>query len=115
MEDFVEIRMWGHHRLDFLRRFLPFAHGIPAHDTLNDVINGLNPELFKTCFATWVAALRDEAPDIIAIDGKPPRRSHARSKGHAPLHMVSAWASRRRRVLGPAAVAAKAGSACARE
>src|SRR3546814_8849826 len=30
MEDFVEIRLWGQHRLDFLRRFLPFAHGIPA-------------------------------------------------------------------------------------
>ena len=107
MEDFVEIRLWGQHRLDFLRRFLPFAHGIPAHDTLNDVINGLDPELFKTCFATWVEALRDEAPDIIAIDGKTSRRSHARSKGRAPLHMVSAWASRQRLVLGQEAVDAK--------
>lgn len=107
MEDFVEIRLWGQHRLDFLRRFLPFAHGIPAHDTLNDVINGLDPELFKTCFATWVEALRDEAPDIIAIDGKTSRRTHARSKGRAPLHMVSAWASRQRLVLGQEAVDAK--------
>lgn len=107
MEDFVEIRLWRQHRLDFLRRFLPFAHGIPAHDTLNDVINGLDPELFKTCFATWVEALRDEAPDIIAIDGKTSRRSHARSKGRAPLHMVSAWASRQRLVLGQEAVDAK--------
>ena len=107
MEDFVEIRLWGQHRLDFLRRFLPFAHGIPAHDPLNDVINGLDPELFKTCFATWVEALRDEAPDIIAIDGKTSRRSHARSKGRAPLHMVSAWASRQRLVLGQEAVDVK--------
>jgi predicted transposase YbfD/YdcC len=107
MEDFVEIRLWGQHRLDFLRRFLPFVHGIPAHDTLNDVINALDPELFKTCFATWVEALRDEAPDIIAIDGKTSRRSHARSKGRAPLHMVSAWASRQRLVLGQEAVDVK--------
>jgi predicted transposase YbfD/YdcC len=104
MEDFVEIRLWGQHRLDFLRRFLPFAHGIPAHDTLNDVINALDPELFKTCFTTWVETLRDDAPDIIAIDGKTSRRSHARSKGRAPLHMVSAWASRQRLVLGQEAV-----------
>jgi predicted transposase YbfD/YdcC len=104
MEDFVEIRLWGQHRLDFLRRFLPFAHGIPAHDTLNDVINALDPELFKSCFTTWVEALRDDAPDIIAIDGKTSRRSHARSKGRAPLHMVSAWASRQRLVLGQEAV-----------
>jgi predicted transposase YbfD/YdcC len=107
MEDFVEIRLWGQHRLDFLRRFLPFAHGIPAHDTLNDVINALDPELFKTCFTTWVETLRDDAPDIIAIDGKTSRRSHARSKGRAPLHMVSAWASRQRLVLGQEAVDVK--------
>jgi predicted transposase YbfD/YdcC len=104
MEDFVEIRLWGQHRLDFLRRFLPFVHGIPAHDTLGDVINALDPELFKSCFTSWVEALRDDAPDIIAIDGKTSRRSHARSKGRAPLHMVSAWASRQRLVLGQEAV-----------
>ena len=54
MEDFVEIRMWGELRLDFLRRFYPYERGLPAHDTLNDVINALNPELFQACFSEWV-------------------------------------------------------------
>lgn len=107
MDDFVEIRLWGQHRLDFLRRFLPFTHGIPAHDTLNDVINALDSELFKTCFANWVESLRDTGPEIIAIDGKTSRRSHARSAGRAPLHMVSAWASRQRLVLGQEAIDVK--------
>jgi hypothetical protein len=93
MEDFVEIRLWGEQRLDFLRRFLPYERGLPAHDTLNDVINGLDAELFKTCFANWVEALRERAPDIIAIDGKTSRRTHARGKGREPLHLVSAWAA----------------------
>ncbi|MEX2479630.1 MAG: ISAs1 family transposase [Gammaproteobacteria bacterium] len=100
MEDFVEIRLWARHRLDFLRRFLPYERGIPAHDTLNDVINALDAELFKACFTSWVATLREEAPDIIAVDGKTSRRSHARGKGREPLHMVSAWAARQRLVLG---------------
>jgi predicted transposase YbfD/YdcC len=104
MEDFVEIRLWGEQRLDFLRRFLPYERGLPAHDTLNDVINGLDAELFKTCFANWVEALRERAPDIIAIDGKTSRRTHARSKGREPLHLVSAWAARQRLVLGQEAV-----------
>ena len=104
MEDFVEIRLWGGQRLAFLRRFLPYERGIPAHDTLNDVINALDSELFKTCFANWVEALREEAPDIIAIDGKTSRRSHARSMGRGPLHLVSAWATRQRLVLGQEAV-----------
>ncbi|HEY1941652.1 MAG TPA: ISAs1 family transposase [Roseiarcus sp.] len=104
MEDFVEIRLWGEERLGFLRRFLPYERGLPAHDTLNDVINGLDAELFKACFANWVETLRERAPDIIAIDGKTSRRAHARAKGRAPLHMVSAWAARQRLVLAQQAI-----------
>jgi predicted transposase YbfD/YdcC len=107
MEDFVEIVLWGEQRLDFLRRFLPYERGVPAHDTLNDVINALDPELFKACFLAWVESLRDEAPEIIAIDGKTSRRTHAKSRGREPLHLVSAWASRQRLVLGQEAVADK--------
>jgi len=104
MEDFVEIRVWGEERLDFLRRFLPYERGIPAHDTLNDVINGLDAELFKACFSNWVETLREHDPDIIAIDGKTSRRTHARRKGREPLHLVSAWAARQRLVLGQEAI-----------
>jgi hypothetical protein len=49
---------------------------------------------------------RHEA-DMIAIDGKTSRRSHARGKGSLPLHTASAWATRQRLVLGQAAVAEK--------
>ena len=52
----------------------------------------------------WVADLREDTPDLIAIDGKTSRRSHDRAKARAPLHMVSAWASRQRLVLGQEAV-----------
>ncbi|MEP6568095.1 MAG: ISAs1 family transposase [Mesorhizobium sp.] len=107
MEDFVETKLWGQQRLDFLRRFLPYERGIPAHDTLNDVINALDPDLFKTCFTSWVETLRDSDPEIIAVDGKTSRRSHARSKGREPLHLVSAWATRQRLVLGQQATDVK--------
>ena len=107
MEDFVEIVLWGKERLDFLRRFLPFERGIPSHDALNDVLNALDAELFRSCFTSWVDTLRDTDPELIAIDGKTSRRTHARSKGREPLHLVSAWASRQRLVLGQEAVADK--------
>lgn len=107
MEDFVEIELWGRERLDFLRRFLPFERGIPSHDTLNDVMNALDGKLFQKCFTSWVETLRDADPEIIAVDGKTSRRTHARSKGCDPLHLVSAWASRQRLVLGQEAVAGK--------
>lgn len=106
-EDFVEVERWARRKLDFLRRLLPFERGIPSHDTLNDVINALPAELFSQCFVTWVASLRDADPDIVAIDGKTSRRAHNRGKGRYPLHLVSAWASRQRLVLGQQACAEK--------
>lgn len=107
MEDFVEIKLWGEQRIGFLRRFLSYDRGIPSHDTLNDVMNALDPGLFKACFTAWVEGLRETEPDTIAIDGKTSRRAHARSKGREPLHLVSAWACRQRLVLGQEAVSDK--------
>ena len=40
-ENLVEIERWATRKLDFLRRFLPFAKGIASHDTLTDVLNAL--------------------------------------------------------------------------
>lgn len=84
--------------MDFLKRFKPFTHGIPSHDTLNDVINALPCDTFSECFTCWVETLRHADPDIVAIDGKTSRR--ARAKGGRPLHLVSAWAAEQRLVLG---------------
>lgn len=102
-DDFVEIEQWGKTKIDFLRRFFPFPHGIPSHDTLNDVMNALPREVFSDCFVSWVSSLRDFDSDIVSIDGKTSRRAHNRDKGQNPLHMVSAWASRQRLVIGQVA------------
>jgi predicted transposase YbfD/YdcC len=104
-DDAVETELWGEQNLVFLRRFLPFAHGVPSHDTLGDLLARLDPELFRDCFTAWVAGLRARAPElagpeVIALDGKTSRRSHARAKGRGPLHLLSAWASGQRLVLG---------------
>jgi predicted transposase YbfD/YdcC len=86
---------------------LPFASGIASHDTLNDVINALPAELLSDCFVSWVSGLRDADADIVAIDGKTSRRAHNRGKGQNPLHLISAWATRQRLVLGQQACAEK--------
>jgi hypothetical protein len=39
MEDFVEIRLWGQERMDFLRRFLPYKRGLgPISNFVREVI-----------------------------------------------------------------------------
>ena len=92
-DDFVETVVWGKEHLAFLRRFYRYENDIPSHDTLCDVFAALDPDLFKACFLAWAGGLRDNDPDIIAIDGKTSRRSHDRRKGRNPLHLVSAWAT----------------------
>jgi len=123
-DGFVEIARWGEMNLGFLRRFLPFAHGVPSHDALTDLFNALDPDAFRDAFIAWAQSLRAAgraAPDpasgeepgprtdreVVAIDGKTSRRSGDKGKGRAALHLVSAWASEQRLVLGQEAVAGK--------
>ncbi|MEM9815957.1 MAG: ISAs1 family transposase [Cyanobacteria bacterium P01_D01_bin.6] len=40
------------------------------------------------------------AGEVVAIDGKSVRRSDDQGKGKGAIHMVSAWASQNRLVLG---------------
>jgi hypothetical protein len=58
---------------------------------------------------SWAQTLRPDAPALVAIDGKTSRGSHDRSNGRAALHLVSAFATRERLVLGQEAVAAASG------
>ncbi len=106
-ETITDIALFGQKKLGLLRRFRPFAKGTPAHDHLGDILAVLDPEQFQRCFVAWVAALIGTPEGVIAIDGKTARRSGRKSKGQAPIHMVSAFAARQRLVLGQVEVAEK--------
>jgi hypothetical protein len=56
------------------------------------------------CFSSWVAECWPDKLDLVAIDGKTSRRSHNRKTGQKPLHLVSAFATTSRLVLGQEAV-----------
>jgi len=106
-DDFDDIVEWGEAHLGFLRRFLPYHHGIPGVRWLNILINRIDPGLFSACFMSWATSLRPDAPEIIALDGKTSRRSHDNANGKAALHLVSAFATHEKLVLGQEAVADK--------
>jgi hypothetical protein len=85
----------------WLLTFLELPDGIPSHDTFRRVFRLINPAQFAACFRQWSTAVATLLPDeIIAVDGKTLRRSYIRSKGLAALHLVSAWATANRVVLG---------------
>jgi predicted transposase YbfD/YdcC len=112
-DDYDAIAAWGEQHLGFLRRFLSYHHGVPGARWLTLLMNRIDPVLFQACFTAWVREVWPERPDLIAIDGKTSRRTHDRSKGVAPLHLVSAFATTGRLVLGQEAVADKSNEATA--
>jgi predicted transposase YbfD/YdcC len=106
-ETFTEIALFGKKKIEFLRRFRPFADGTPPHDRLGDIFASLDAEKFQQCFVAWVASLTGAPAEVIAIDGKTVRRSGNKNGSKTPIHMVSAFAARQRLVLGQIKVAEK--------
>ena len=106
-DDFDFIAEWGEAHLGFLRGLLPYHHGVPTGRWLNALMNRVDPGLFSDAFMSWVREMWPEHPGLVAIDGKTSRRSHDHGAGKAPLHLVSAFATASRLVLGQEAVADK--------
>lgn len=103
-DDYDHIAAWGEAHLPFLREIQPYHHGVPGGRWLTLLMNRIDPGLFSACFTGWVREMWPDRPDFVAIDGKTSRRSHDRANGKAPLHLVSAFATTARLVLGQEAV-----------
>jgi len=100
-DGWTEVEEFGHAKYDWLKRFLDLAHGIPSHDTFGRVFGRLDAQQFEEVFVSWVQAVAEKTQgQVIAIDGKTVRRSHDQHLGKKAIHMVSAWASANRLVLG---------------
>ena len=80
----------------------------PSPDTFRRVLSRLRPEELTPCFINWTDSLRGSlAGEIVAIDGKTLRRSFDRAADKGAVHMISAWASANRLVLGQLKVGGK--------
>jgi predicted transposase YbfD/YdcC len=107
-DGWVEVAEFGESKQEWFSQFLKLPSGIPSHDTFGRVFAALDAAEFQHCFLEWVQAVNVlTAGQVIAIDGKTLRRSHDKRRGKAALHMVSAWASANRLVLGQVATDAK--------
>jgi predicted transposase YbfD/YdcC len=100
-DDYASMHAFGKAKETWLRTILELPSGIPSHDTFWRVFSALDAEQFQACFLEWMAAVSDLTDgEIIALDGKQLRRSHDKSNKKAAIHMVSAWATSNRLVLG---------------
>ena len=100
-EGWSDIEEFGRTKLDWLRRYVPLANGVPVDDTIARIISALSVSGFQECFMSWMKeAVELGEGELIALDGKTHRRSHDRKRGVKALHLVSAWACRNGVVLG---------------
>ena len=106
-DDYEHIAEWGEAHIAFLRRHLPYRDGVPGGRWLTILMNRISPALFSAAFTAWVREAWPDRPEFVAIDGKTSRRSHDRAVEARPLHLVSAFATTARLVLGQEAVADK--------
>ena len=90
------------HRRGEVRR----ESGTPSHDQFGNLFAALDAGAFQSGFIAWVSSLTKLGCDIVAIDGITLRRSYQES-GANPIHMISAFSSRQRLVLGQRKVADK--------
>jgi len=94
--DFV---LFGKEKNDFLKKYFPYANGIPSKDTLARLFAVLDPESFKKCFIAWVKSLQETLQDVIAIDGKTFCNSIDKANNVPAIHMVNAFATGARLIL----------------
>jgi len=100
-DNWVEVAVFGKSKENWFRTFLDLPNGIPSHDTFGRVFRLLDPQQWQAGFLSWVETIAQATKgQIVPIDGKTLRRSHDKTLGRKAIHMVSAWASDSRVVLG---------------
>ena len=107
-DHYVAIQAFGNAHKAWLSTFLDLPNGIPSHDTFSRFYSRLNAEQFQLCFINFINSVREILPnEVIAIDGKTLRRSYLSKKDQDTIHIVSAYATTQKLILGQVKVQEK--------
>jgi predicted transposase YbfD/YdcC len=89
----TEIALWGAYRLKLLRKYAPYEHGAPSHDTIGRVLAIISPVEFRRLLIVWNNTLNLEEGKalkrLLALDGKTMRGNAG--KGEDALHVLTAY------------------------
>lgn len=100
-EGWADIRDYAECHHDWFKERGVLADGIPVDDTIARTISRIKPEEFSTCFINWMQDVHELTKgEVIAIDGKTLRGSYNREDRNSTIHMVNAFATGNRMVLG---------------
>lgn len=100
-EGWEDMENYGIAKQKWLEEFLELGNGIPSDDTFRRVFERIKPEALEKCLNKWLQTIMGSLKgEIVPIDGKSLRGSYNRNQGQSTLHLVTAWASEQRLVLG---------------
>lgn len=98
-DNWVETVEFAQAHQAWLQRFLRLPCGIASHDTFARLFRRLDPQALEQVLQQWLKGMSAGTSGHVAIDGKTVRSAHGRG-AHRSLHLVSAWASEQRLLLG---------------
>lgn len=100
-DEWEEIEEWAIAKEEWLRQYLELPNGIPSWYTIERVLDCIDPKQFEKCFTEWMKEITQfKEGDVVAIDGKTMRGTADRSNAKRAVHIVSAWCSSDKLVLG---------------
>lgn len=100
-DDWEDVEAWAIEREDWLRKYLELPNGIPTHHTIERVLNLIDPKQFERCFVLWMREVTEIGNNtVIAIDGKTMRGTENKKNNKKAIHIVSAWCSSNKLIIG---------------
>lgn len=100
-DGWTAVEKFGKAKQEWFETFLELPNGIPSHDTFGRVFARIDPQQFQMGFLLWIQAAQDITEgQVIALDGKCLRQSYDTWHSKAAIHMISAWATENKLVLG---------------
>src|SRR5439155_18181158 len=92
-ESYEDIEDYGLSKQAWLKNYLLLPHDIPSHDTVERVMEAINPKEFSIHFTRWVKDIFHVDGDfLLHIDGKSNRRSYDHYTGTKMLHALNVYA-----------------------
>lgn len=100
-DEWEDMEIWAIKREEWLRKYLELPNGIPSDSTIRRVFDFIDPKQFEKCFAQWMREItKTTKGTVVAIDGKTMRGTADESTGKRAIHIVNAWCSENKMILG---------------
>ncbi|MFU0801205.1 MAG: ISAs1 family transposase [Xylanivirga thermophila] len=99
--EWLDMEDWAIENEDWLKQYLELPNGIPSWYTIERVFDIIDPKQFEMCFMEWMREITNiKKGSVVAIDGKTMRGTIDKESGKKAIHIVSAWCSENKLVMG---------------